>query len=120
MADDGEWVPPIKIDIPSAFQGTWVRSDIPDCVKDDPYSLEIGPRSIYRYEAYEFLEIAALDYSDDPPQFAGMFIVARGTNFGRVTERLRMQGSSLIVSTGNVGVEKPTGVQTFKRCTPVK
>lgn len=115
-ADDAGWVPPIKIDIPSPFQGKWVRADIPDCAKDDVYGLEVGPRSIYRYETYEFLEIAALNYAEEPPEFSGMFVVAKGTDFSRVTETLRMQDGILIVSTRRAGANKPAIAQSFRRC----
>ena len=117
-ADEDEWVPPIKVDIPSAYQGNWVRSDIPDCVKDDPYSIKVGPRTIYRYEKYEFLEIAQLNYADETPQFSGMFIVAANEEFGRLTESLRMENGYMVITTGKIGTKSPTPVQKFKRCEP--
>lgn len=118
-ADEDEWIPPIKVEIPLAYQDNWVRSDIPDCVKDDPYAILIGPRSIYRYEKYEFLEIAQLNYADVIPEFSGLFIVAENQEFGRITENLRMENGLLIITTSKVDMKTPTLVQKFKRCKPI-
>lgn len=119
-AAQDEWVPPIKVDIPKEYHGNWVRSDIPDCVTDDPYVIKVGPRSIYRYETYEFLEIAQLNYADETPEFSGMFVVAHLAEFSRLTESLRMEGALIVVTTKQIGTIKPILTQKFRRCSPIK
>jgi hypothetical protein len=93
-----EWVSPKDQPIPVAYQGRWALS-LASCTESDgPAIVEIGPRTLFFYESYGFLELAQLNEIEDPPEFYGEFAFAAELEFSRKVYRLQMAGRNLLIT----------------------
>lgn len=109
-----EWISPKDQIIPEAYHGKWALSSEFCASGEGPAIVEIGPRTIFFYESYGFLELAQLNHTDDPPELYGEFAFAGGLEFWHKVYRLQLIGRNLFITEIKAKDDPPSKMPWFR------